>query len=349
MIDRDLSSGLAPGKEAVVAVEPTEPYWTENLLFALYDPKADIGFWLHLGSMPNDWGMWEDRVLGCLPTEGTLTMWAYHRPQQAMKPAGANLSFRCIEPFRRWRVDFDGYAQYVSDIAMQAGMAPDGLRRRLVIELDIDCATPVWDAHAAATSALGKGGMHSQNWAKEHYEQLYRARGRVLVDGEEIPFDGTGWRDHSRGPRGGPSGDPWGGHVIAGCLYPSGKAWIFSRYWKPDGTINLEGGCVVDGEGRFHFAEVVTAPRLSRLRMSGERLPIGLRWPGGALNLEMTTRRSILTSFQKKLAVGTDLEGPGLMYVLNFGPCEWDGEIGQVYIERSEALNLPPVNLVAPG
>jgi hypothetical protein len=347
---RDLSSGLEPEKEAVVAERPAEPFWAENLLFALYDPTSDLGFWLHLGSVPNEWDMWEDRVLVSLPEgEGLLTMWAYYRTPQEKKPAGANLAFQCIEPFRRWKVTFDGFAQHVADADMQKGLAPDSLRRRLVIDLDIECVTPVWDAHTSAHAKGGKGEMTSQSWAKEHYEQLYRARGTVRVQDKDYPIEGTGWRDHSRGPRGGNTGEPWGGHVIAGCLFPSDRAFIFSSSWRPDGVITLEGGCVVDPDGTFHQAEVLNPPRLTSLQMSGETLPIHLRWDGGEAKLAMQTRRSIWTSMQKRLAVGKDLDGPGLMYVLNFGPCEWDGEVGQVYIERSDPLNNPPPALKARG
>ena len=73
------------------------------------------------------------------------------------------------------------------------------------------------------------------------------------------------------------------------------------------------------------------------------------RWDGGELNTTFETRRSIWTSMQKRLAVGKDLDGPGLMYVLNFGPCVWDGEVGQVYMERSDPLNAPGGKLWAAG
>jgi hypothetical protein len=349
MTQQSWSSGLAPEKEYATAVKPTEPFWTENLLFAGYDPKADIGFWLHLGSVPNEWSMWEDRVILRLPgDQGLLSMWAYHHTPPERKPAGSNLTFECIEPYRRWRVTFDGFAQHISNADMAAGLAPDGVRKRLKIELDVVCATPVWDAQTSAKSKAGKGDMNSQSWAKEHYEQLWRATGVVTVAGEAIAFDGTGWRDHSRGPRGGATADPWGGHVILGCLFPSGRGVILSRYWRPDGVINLEGGCVVDRDGTFHDAEVIDAPRLTSLELSGESLPFTIAWAGGQKTLTMKTDRSIWTAMSKQLAIGKDLSGPGLMYVLNFGPCEWDGETGYVYIERSDPLNAPPAKLTAP-
>jgi hypothetical protein len=196
--------------------------------------------------------------------------------------------------------------------------------------------------HSAANADTGRGSMHDQGWAKEHYEQLYRARGTVTLGSASTGFDGYGWRDHSQGPRGGGGGAPWGGHVITGSLYDSGRGWGLCRYWTPDGTISLEGGWIVEADGVLHHAEVVDSPRLAELVMSGEELPIALRWPGGELRSTIVTRRSLWLSMMKGLAVGRDIDGPGLMYALNHGSSEWDGETGITYLERSDMLNAYP-------
>ena len=348
---RDLSSGLPAARESIRATEPDIPFWSENLLFALYDPTGDVGFWLHLGTVPNDWGMWHEMCYAFLPNDdGVLSMWSYHRTAPDRRPGGANSEFRCIEPFRKWHLAFDGFGLHTSNEDMQQGRARVGLNRRFVVDLDVEFTVPAWDAHAAAESDSGKGSMHEQGWAKEHYEQLYHATGQVQLGTDEIAFDGYGWRDHSQGPRGGGGGAPWGGHVIMGTAYPeSGRAWGLSRYWTPEGIISLEGGYVVGEDGVLHHAEVTRAPRLRELVMDGEELPIGLRWPGGELETTVVTRRSLYLSMMKGLIVGKDLDGPGLMYVLNHGPSVWDGEEGIAYSERSDFLNMFVEDLHQPG
>jgi hypothetical protein len=338
---RDLSSGLSPEKEQVVAACPDIPFWCENLLFAMYDPGNDLGLWFHLGTVPNDWTLWEDRVFISLPgDEGTLAMWSHGRSPPERRPGGPNLAFKCLEPFRRWKVTFDGFAQHVPLEAMAEGLAAEG-RRRVVIDLDIECVTPVWDAHSTA-GGHGKGGMESQGWAKEHYEQLYRATGQARFDDATYQVEAAGWRDHSRGPRDGNSGDPWGGHVIVGALFPSGRGAIFSRYWKPDGAVNLEGGIICEPDGSFRNVDLVRFPRLTDLRLSGERTPVELAWDGGSANFEIDCRKSVWIAMKKRVKVAKDLSGTGLMYVLNYGACELDGEVGAVYMERSDHLNALP-------
>lgn len=343
---RDLSGGLPADREMIRATEPEVPFWSENLLFAIYDPTSDVGLWLHLGTVPNDWSMWHEMNYAFLPgDEGVLSMWSYHRTAPDRRPGGAGLDFRCIESFRRWHVSFDGYGMHTSNAAMQAGPTVVGTNRRFVVDLEIEFVTPAWDMHSAAEDKTGAGSMHGQGWAKEHYEQLYRARGSVTLGTEVIPFDGYGWRDHSQGPRGGGGGAPWGGHIITGTLYDSGRGWGLSRYWTPDGTISLEGGYVVQEDGVLQHAKVTASPRLRELVMAGEELPIALEWPDGSLETTIVTRRSLWLSMMKGLTVGKDLDGPGLMYVLNHGTSEWDGEVGVNYIERSDMLNAFPETL----
>lgn len=336
----DLSAGLPDERDFIVAECPDVPMWSENLLFALYDPDADVAMWLHLGTVPGKWTMWEDRVLVLQPgQEGALSLRGYHHTATERRPAGPGLEFRQREPWKRWQVSFDGFGLHTPEADMLAGVAKDGPGRPFAVDLDVECVTPAWDARTATELASGAGTMDEQKWASEHYEQLLRATGTVtLADGERA-FSGYGWRDHSRGPREHSTISNWGGHVILGCVYPeSGRAWGLSRYYDGEGRITLEGGYVLT-DGRFEHAKVTTAPRLPELRYGGEVMQAGLAWSHGSFALDLHCDRTLWTSMQRSLAVGKDLEGLGLMYVLCFGRCEWNGEVGYFYSERSDCLN----------
>jgi hypothetical protein len=342
--NRDLSSGLDIGREQIAGSEPDIPFWCENMLFALADPNTGVALWLHLGTTPNDWTLWQDMCYAVMPNDdGILSMWSYHRTAPDRQPGGANTRFECIEPFRRWHVQMDGYGLHTPLDEMTTGLAREGHKKRFHVDLDVEFLTPVWDMHTAATDDTGQGTMHDQNWAKEHYEQQYHATGTVVLGDHELPFDGFGWRDHSQGPRGGTNGAPWGGHTIIGGIYPeSGRGWGLGRYWEPSGRISLEGGYVVEEDGALIHAEVTESPRLPSLTLDSEQLDIGLKWPGGSLETTITTKTSMWLAMAQALVVGTDLSGPGLMYVLNHGTASWDGEVGQIYVERSDPINEFP-------
>ena len=336
----DWSSGLPDERDFILPECPDIDKWSENLLFAVYDPKVDIGMWLHLGTVPGKWTMWEDRVLVMLPGhDGALSLRGYHHTAPGRRPAGPGLEFRQLEPWRRWRVVFDGFGLHTPEDEMLAGIARDGPGRPFAAELDIECVTPAWDARAASQLASGAGSMDTQEWASEHYEQLVRATGTVTLESGTVGFSGYGWRDHSRGSRDHKLLMTWGGHVILGCVYPeSGRAWGFSRYYRNDGLITLEGGYVFV-DGIFEHARVITAPRLTELQYPSGPQPVALEWSGGVFESTLVADQTLWTSMQRSLTVGKDLEGPGLMYVLDFGQCDWDGEAGHYYSERSDLLN----------
>src|SRR5687768_676309 len=108
----DLSSGLDPVKESVLFEKPDIEHWAENFLFALHDPEHDIAMWLHLGTMPNQWHLWEERAIIALPGDaGTLTTRAYTQTPPAARPGAGGLFFECLEPFRRWRIRLDGFGR----------------------------------------------------------------------------------------------------------------------------------------------------------------------------------------------------------------------------------------------
>jgi hypothetical protein len=68
---------------------PDTPKWSENLLFTLDDPANGIALWLHLGTVPGKWTMWEDRVLVMLPgDEGCLSLRGYRHTAPERRPAG---------------------------------------------------------------------------------------------------------------------------------------------------------------------------------------------------------------------------------------------------------------------
>lgn len=321
------SAAVDPDADYVRTTAPDIPQWSENLLFAPYDASTGIGMWLHLGTVPDDWQTWEDRVLIAMPEEtGALTMWSYHRTDPARRPGGANQSFRCVEPFRSWEVDFDGFCVRTPYEKMRTGLVKDGTKLPVSVRLRFDCVGPPWDAHVSG-----------QSWATEHYQQLFHATGTISVSGNEIPFNGSGWRDHSRGPRGMTGGAAFGGHTIVGCVTSSGRGFGFHRYWSPADEVTLEGGYLIEA-GELIPAQVVEVPRLQLLQRAGERLPIAVEWSGGKVTLTATTATSMWMTMGPSMAFGAKPGWPGPTYSVGWASCDWDGEPGTVYLERSDPL-----------
>jgi hypothetical protein len=330
----DLSSGLDPEVDAALGSPPADVWrFAENFLVAAYDPAAGIALWTHLGTWPDDFGLWEDQVLCALPgDEGMLWSFGYHRTRDDLRPAGAALRFRCIEPFRRWNASFDGVAVRTPYDEARAGRVRDGVKERLRFDLDIECVAPVWDPSAAHRDAMAE-----QSWASQHYQQLLRAAGTVEVAGTEVPFDGSGVRDHSRGQRG-HANEHFGGHDLFCAAVPGGgDAFGMMRIWDEKGTVNFDAGYVFV-DGRMHVAEVLDAPRLpADFRLRGDEVGVTLRSDLGTHEMRGTIEASTVTTvLPLGAAFGADASAGDLVFAQGFARWEWDGNVAHGLTERSD-------------
>lgn len=347
MMVTDLSLGFDPARERTMD-EPTGQYrFAENLMFAITDPALGISMWLHLGTWPDDFGIWEDYVQLHLPdNQGTLWSKSYMRVSPDLRPSAANLRAECVEPWKRWRLTYDGIAYRTPPETLRTGLAQDGVREVLGFDFTLDMAGPVWDAHSSAESKHGGGSMADQVWAKDHYQQLYTVKGTITIDGETKPFNGTGVRDHSRGQRG-LKMDQFAGHALITALYPSGKGFGMQRMWNPEGKVTLDTAFVwIDG--RYEFASVVECPRLGReLQYAGEKLTLVLRSDIGEHRLEGEIVRSGFSTMDDAmlgLNIGARANNPTGYFVPAFARWSWDGEEAVGLTERSErAFRDPPV------
>ena len=53
----DFVAGLDVSREqALMDAPPDTPMYAENFMCSAYDPTADVGLWLHLGTWPEDFG-----------------------------------------------------------------------------------------------------------------------------------------------------------------------------------------------------------------------------------------------------------------------------------------------------
>jgi hypothetical protein len=334
MTTTDFWTGLDPAREWALKQKPDVPMYAENYMVSSYDPSADIGMWLHLGTWPEDFELWEDFFVINLPDD-MLWFTSWHRTAVADRPAGSALRFECIEPWRRWRYSYDGIVHRSPRSAMLDGRLRNGGMERLTFDLDAECVTPIWDAHASATSAHGSGSMKEQVWASEHYQQLFRLTGTMRIHGVgDVPIDTTGVRDHSRGQRGGGM-DKWGGHTLIHVLFPSGKAFALQMMWLPDGTVSLDTAYVlIDGE--FQHASGKVVPRLDRLNLGGDEMRLVLESDIGLHELTGTViRNSFLTPQRLGMAVGADADGPYGIMAMGHARWEWDGEVSYGLTERS--------------
>lgn len=333
-------NGLDPAREYALS-EPSLQYrYAENFMLSAYDAVADIGLWLHLGTCPDDFGLWEDQVFISLPgNEGLLWMSSYHRTPSERRPAGGSLSFECIEPFRKWRVTFDGVGIYSSNQEMLAGRLRDGVKRILKFQFDVSCVAPVWDTHQTAIAQRGRGSMEDQTWASQHYQQLLVCQGDIDIAGSHVQFNGSGVRDHSRGQRG-HAMNHYGGHNLFTAVFPSGRAFGLMTMWAPDASVNLAVAYVVDQGILYHADIISSAVKIEDAHLGGDEFEICLVSELGEHILSGQIIRSVFATALDDwgMAFGADVGDQRLILAPGFARWTWNGEEAYGLAERSNRI-----------
>jgi hypothetical protein len=235
------------------------------------------------------------------------------------------LEFRCVEPFRMWTASFQGSAVQTSTSALIDGNA-DGPRVDVEFHLEATMAVPPWKM-GSLSPQKGETYHHPD---EERIEQLFRAKGTVRVEDQELIFNGSGFRVRRKGIRrlGESEGASGRGHCWQTALFPSGKAFGFNIHApREDGVPPLNDGYLFTGDGSLIPAYVVRAPWLRSLQPTREDVSFVLESELGTTTIQGETVISVF-----------DMSRPRMPnWVVYQGCCRfsWDGEETYGMSERS--------------
>jgi hypothetical protein len=187
-------------------------HWNESYYFNFTDPKRVFGGWTRIGILPNqesDLGAMllyagGSRVLATLQSGRTIV-------EDDMLSLGT-LDYHRLEPLKRWRVIFDGQMADLDDSRRLPEQDLENLRLQEVeVDLEFEGIAPCFNyknAHSRSMAEmLVQAGTRLGDLRKvsrvssEHYEQACRVSGTIRIGNRDIPFSGSGHRDHSWGPR----------------------------------------------------------------------------------------------------------------------------------------------------
>ena len=200
------------------------------------------------------------------------------------------LRFVCVEPFLRWRLEFDGPAvvtsvdEQIAGRGGAAGAGADAERVPLRVEIEGEMVAPPW-----TQGTLDPDGQFVVG--EDRIEQLFSASGSVSIGGDTIALRGGGLRIHRKGGNRSDYNDFFG-HCWQSTSFPSGRAFGYIHYTpRPDGTIKYHEGWVMDG-GEILPAKVVDTPWLAGTQPDGEDVGFTMRTPRGDVRIEAQTALS---------------------------------------------------------
>ena len=270
----DLTGGLNDEREYVFATQPENPDLRESVNAWIWNRGTDVGLpRLGIEAVADQWdthdiqlniSFADGKVFNCFgPGDVHDALGADGRPR--VLGAGP-LSFELVEPFRHWRIRFDGLAvestvedQIAERARWEAGCSRRDRRRHR-------SAVPPWENGALLAEA--KRVLEEQDegalMGGPRFEQLSHADGTLRVGDRKHGIDGGALRIRRRGIR---RLGTFRGHVWQSALFPSGRAFGFIVYpSRDDGLPTYNEGYLFEGDGELIPARVVDGPGCARWR-----------------------------------------------------------------------------------
>lgn len=344
----DLTGGIDPSREYVFADKPDNPEMRDSVSFWVLDDQGQIALpRTGIEAVSANWDSHDIQVNVAFPDGRVFRL---RETTPSIPPAGSDgrptvlgaggLAFRLVETFDTWTMTYDGKAVQTSSSDLIEGNT-DGPLVDVNFHVEAKMAVPPWvqgslltDANTQLETSVEGGLMGGPR-----YEQLFRATGRVSVDGgAEHHFTGSGLRIRRQGVR---KLEGFWGHCWQSAIFPSGRAFGYIAYPpRPDGQPTFNEGYIFGGSGELIPARVVQAPWLTRLQPSGEDVSLVLETADGTISIEAETvfgahdvhHHDKTYSAQALQADFPVVQQAGVRY-------RWDGEETYGMLERSNPLD----------
>ncbi|HEY1966477.1 MAG TPA: hypothetical protein VGH89_00910 [Pseudonocardia sp.] len=332
----------------------TDSLWSETHFWSAWNPDEGVGFFIHVGTTPEDADLWWAQVMVMLPGGRTMADMSWGRSAHRDGPTTGN--FRARSPkLGHFTLSFDGAAEYTTSAEMARRVVGAGHSLPLSFEVELAPAMPVWDLFKA--TAIGE-----REWGGTHHEQTHSCTGWLKVAGEqggEWRLDGCSFRDHSIGHR---DFSRLGGDHLFGAYFPdSGRSIQTLLMWNNQGEVEIRAASIWEnnqlelvGEVEFTGVEHGVRGPTSLTRLTGEPHEFDItmvRASGERIVARGQVQHTVVMS---NTSPNTNFNGATLDAgdsALLLAECAvkvtWpDGDVGYGHLERGYRRHLLPKVLV---
>ena len=340
----DLTGGLSEEREHMFATRPDDPEMRESVNVWLWDRDDQVGIpRIGIEAVAQRWDAHDVQVNIASADGQVFTRYGVgsaHDPLNASGQAttlGAGpLSFELVEPFRHWRISFDGIVHEWTCAEQISGGSPQGEPSvRVQVALDLHSAVPPWENGGLLTEA--RRVLYEQDDGAlvggPRFEQLARAEGTVTIGDVEHRINGGALRIRRQGVR---RLATFRGHAWQSALFDSGRAFGYLVFPpRDDGLPTYNEGFLFNGDGELIPAWVVEAPWLKRLRHHGDDVSVVIESEHG---IETISAETVMSTFMVMGGVGPGSEGGYPVLHQAVTRYSWNGEVANGMTERS----MPP-------
>ena len=339
---RQLASGFALEKDLVFPGKPDHPEMRESVSIWIFEENGAFAF-PRMG-IEAEASSWDNRRLQAnfSVASGRVLNGAGVGPApSAIGPDGrptvigaGALTFRCIEPFRRWSVTFDGPVVDGSSAEQIAGVLKTRKpATKVKLDAEMTMVTPAWvqEVSADLASMSEKDAANAQAMGMGYrFEHHFRVQGTWEVDGTKRDFKGVGTRIHRQSIR---RLEGFFGHCWLSAVFPDGRAFGCLAYPPLPGAseYSYNDACIYKA-GRLIPARIVNAPFLRRIVFEGDDVSVELESELGRTRIAGVTALSTFRVGNPDIG-GLNLQQGGARFT-------WDGQSAYGMVERSSHESL---------
>lgn len=335
--------GVDPADDLLHTTPADQPGWSETMYFHVWSPADDVGVFVHIGRWPGDLDLWWAQTIALLPDGRLLVDRSWGRAHDDRGPATGNVRVTCVEPLRRWRLQFDGAGSMTDLAAMAAGPVGAGPAQAFAFDINLEAAAPVWDMGGALGAPRPR--IDDLAWASFHHTQGFRAEGELRTRDRNWQLAGVAHRDHSSGIR---DVSRLGGLNFFVVVFPeSGRVANGLVNWDGEGRVDHRVFTVQD-TGRCETGYQVQLTGLASYRShEPHRLAITMARADGPWRLDADWLHGYTLTFlsPNENICGVDLTDQPDALVITQSTVRVvspDGEIGYGVIERDYRPSMLP-------
>jgi len=339
MDDAAWRGGLAPHYDYMLTEKPEDPNMRESASVWVYEENGEFAF--PRNGIEAIGSNWEHHRYDCnFAFADGRALYESRHDADSHSPIGPDgratilgsggLRFECIDPYRRWRVTYEGSPIDTTSADIAAGTVDTGRTTPLRYEIDITMVTPAWvqDNTPEALARMTErertdAGLMGFGYRMEHH---FRGEGTLWLDGKERRFKAVGNRIHRQSVR---PLEAFRGHCWQAAVFPDGRAFGYIAYPPAeDGSTYNEGYIYQDG--KWYPAVATRIPWLADLGDDQDT----------SLELESELGRTVIRGVGCLNTYKVGQEGELAGFALNQGGTKytWDGETAYGMIERSSWL-----------
>ena len=348
---QDWTGGLPLDLDYMLAGQPADPEMRESASIWLFEEGGAFAF--PRNGIEAQGAVWDRHRFDCnfafadgrVLRESTrgATLPAVGADGRANILGVGPFSFTCLEPFRKWRVTYDGEAydgsvqqQMAREFGIYADTGPyDFPRVPVAYDVEITMAAPAWvqDYRQEKLAAMSEQQRIDAGLMGYGYriEQLFRGQGTLTIDGQTRDCNATGSRIHRQSVR--PMA-AFRGHCWQSCLFPDGRGFGYIAYPLREGEVEADRyniGYIVQ-DGRMYPAKATKIPFLRNIMARGDDVSLELESELGITKIAGTTQ--LCTFHLGNASVnGFNNQQSGVRY-------ELDGMAAYGMIERSSPAEL---------